>query len=979
MDKYNNMKKLTILSFFIAYTLLGSSFAQAATTSSVWSPLKSAKTIKSDTHSTQFSLAEAQLKETLANEGYRAITVPSPNGDLHTFRLSDAQIMPESLAAKFPNIKAFSGVSISNPALSGRFTLTPSGMSAMFEAEVNQELRRVFVDPVRNTKNTYSSYVITPVTKQQAQLGYTKHAPKLFNVNRDLGRDRIKAQKTSEADQPQEQITYRLAMTAAGEYTEFHGGTVASAMAEIVIMVNRLNELFAVELGVQFQLIAKNDLLIFTDPATDPFNNDSDDGDINQIETDTRIGTANYDIGHIVNTNGGGLAVLGSLCWDGFKANGITGSNQPANDAFWIDFVAHEIGHQFGANHSFNGTSGSCAGGNREANAAYEVGAGTTIMSYAGICSGQNITFQVDDYYHVHSLNEMAKTIEDNLTFAPNCGVRTDQGNIQPVANAGDDKIIPASTPFVLTGGATDQNTSDTLSYSWEQYDLGTASTSQLDDETDEGSGPLFRSLPPTTSPSRFFPRKINALQRTTAYGEAMATTNRTMNFQFTVRDNQGGNASDTMQVTVVDTGAPFQVTAPTRNDVITSNPLTVTWDVAGTDQDPINCSSVNIELSNNTGGSYDVTLASGIANDGSASVNLPQTDGEQRFQNIRVMCANNVFYSTSLGVFSSNIDDTNPLRITGQNPLSTPEDVPLTLTIEDFTFSLSPSSITVLSGTNYTVINNTITPSEDYNGPLNVSVTATANSTNSEIFNANVTVDAVNDAPIANDDSATVEQDSNTNNIDVISNDTDVDMNDVISVSTATANGTGTVTLTSDTIVYTPPVGFNGIETITYSITDGTDTATGTLTVTVNAPPVNNPPVAQPDTGSTKSGNAITIAVLANDSDADNDSLSISSVSTSGSGSVSIQGNSIRYVSASDFTGNEVITYEVSDGEATTSGTLTVTVTAPQTSTQTPPANSSGSSGGSMSWFALLALVLIATGRYLALTSLNKSTKRNT
>lgn len=975
MDKYNNMKKLTILSFFIACILSSNSFAQTATTSSVWSPLKRAKTIESDIYLTQFSLDEAQLKETLVNEGYRTITVPSPNGDLHTFRLNDAQIMPESLAAKFPDIQAFSGVSISNPTLRGRFTLTPSGMSAMFEAEVNQQLRRVFVDPIRHTKNTYRSYVITPVTKQQSQLEYTKHAPKIFNVNRDLGRNTIKAQKTSAPDQPQALIKYRLAMTAAGEYTEFHGGTVASAMAEIVIMVNRLNELFTIELGVEFQLIANNDLLIFTDPETDPFNNDADDGDINQVETDNRIGSAHYDIGHIVNTNGGGLAVLGSLCWDEYKANGITGSNQPTNDAFWIDFVAHEIGHQFGANHSFNGTSGSCAGDNREANAAYEVGAGTTIMSYAGICSGQNITFQVDDYYHVHSLNEMAKTIEDNLTFAPNCGVRTEQGNIQPIADAGPDSTIPANTPFVLTGIGTDQNTSDTLSYSWEQYDLGPASTSKLDDETDEGSGPLFRSLAPTASPSRFFPRKINALQRTTAYGEAMPTTNRTMNFQFTVRDNQGGSASDAMQVTVIDTGAPFQVTSPTRNDVITSNPLTVTWDVAGTDQAPINCTSVDIELSNNTGGSYDVILASSVANNGSAEVNLPQTDGEQRFQNIRVRCTNNVFYSTSLGVFSSDIDELVLISITGQNSLSTEEDTSLTLTIADFTFSQTPSMLTVLPGANYSVVGNTVTPNANFNGTLSVNVRATANSA---VFSTNVTILAVNDAPIANDDSTTVEQDSNTNNIDVLSNDTDVDMNDVLSIASVTANGTGTVTLANDTIVYTPAVGFNGTETITYTITDGTDTATGTLTVTVNALPVNNAPIAQPDTGSTTSGNTITTAVLTNDSDADNDSLSISSVSTSGSGSVSIQGNNIRYASASDFTGTEVITYEVSDGQATTSGTLTVSVTAPPVPTPTPPASSGGNSGGSVSWYALLALVLMATRRYPALTSLANSTIRH-
>lgn len=886
MDNTNNMKKLTIPLLFIAYTLSGTCNAETiADHQTVWSPLKNAKNSESEIYSTQFKLAEPELQETLFKTNYRSITVPSPNGEMHTFELKDAQIMPQPLAVKFPNIKAFSGVSITNPALSGRFTLTPSGMSAMFEAEVNQQLRRVFIDPIRDTDNLYRSYTMTSITQSQVPLGYKKHAPKIFNVNRDIGEKTLKAQKTSAPNSPQEQITYRLAMTAAGEYTEYHGGSIGSAMAEIVIMVNRLNELFASELGIQFQLVENNDLLIFTDPTTDPFNNDSDDGDINQVETDNRIGNVNYDIGHIVNTNGGGLAVLGSICWDGYKANGITGSNQPTNDAFWIDFVAHEIGHQFGANHTFNGLSGNCANGNRASSAAYEVGAGTTIMSYAGICSGQNVTLQVDDYFHVHSLNEMAATIEDNQNFAPNCGVRTAMGNTQPVANAGEDKIIPAATPFVLTGTGSDQDTGDTLSYSWEQYDLGPASESQLDDETDEGSGPLFRSLAPSSAPSRFFPRKINALQRTTTYGEAMPTTNRTLNFQFTVRDNQGGSASDMMQVSVIDTGTAFQVTAPTRNDVITDNPLTVTWDVAGTDEAPINCTNVNIELSNNTGGSYDFILASGVANNGSASVNLPQTDGEQRFQNIRVMCANNVFYSTSLGVFSSSIDGTNPISITGQNPLSTPEDTSLTLTITDFTFSETPSQITVLPGTNYTVTGNTITPNAHFNGTLNVSMTATVNDVSSAIFNASVNVVSVNDTPIANDDSATVEQDSNTNNIDVISNDTDIDINDVIFVTTATTNGSGTVTLVNDIVIYSPAAGFSGIETITYTISDGTDTATGTLTITVTATEVTTP---------------------------------------------------------------------------------------------IPPANSGGGSGGSISWLALLTLILMATHRRRIWTSLFNYSQRN-
>jgi hypothetical protein len=224
-------------------------------------------------------------------------------------------------------------------------------------------------------------------------------------------------------------------------------------------------------------------------------------------------------------------------------------------------------------------------------------------------------------------------------------------------------------------------------------------------------------------------------------------------------------------------------------------------------------------------------------------------------------MCANNVFYSTSLGVFSYNIDGTNPISITGQNPLSTPEDTSLTLTITDFTFSETPSQITVLPGTNYTVTGNTITPNAHFNGALNVSMTATVNDVSSAIFNASVNVVSVNDTPIANDDSATVEQDSNTNNIDVISNDTDIDINDVIFVTTATTNGSGTVTLVNDIVIYSPAAGFSGIETITYTISDGTDTATGTLTITVTATEVTTP--IPPDNSGGGSGGSISWLAL--------------------------------------------------------------------------------------------------------------------
>ena len=961
------MNQLTVKAllplFLLSTTVLT---AQAHTEQDTLWHIHTANKATNTVSSQHFTLDESRLAQDLTQAQYAQVQVPGPDGVMHIFRLSDAGIMPAKLAAKFPNIRAFTGINITDPSLTGRFNFSSKGMSAMFDAPLDNDLERIFIDPIMDTDNEYRSYKVTPEAQQLAQQRFTKYAPKVMNVNR-VFEPSVRAQKTGQPNTTQDRITYRLAMTATGEYTQYHGGTVADAMAEIVIMVNRLNDIFEVELGVTLQLVDDNDQLIFTDAATDPFNNDSQDGDLNQTVTDNRIGSANYDIGHIVNTNGGGLAVLGALCWDGYKADGITGSGSPTNDAFWVDFVAHELGHQFGANHTFNATTGSCGGGNRESEAAYEVGAGTTIMSYAGICGEQNITGQVDDYYHVHSLNEMAAEIEFARQNTPNCGIRIASQNTHPQANAGNDYIIPANTPFILTGEATDANTTDTLTYSWEQYDLGTATSSKLDDETDNGDGPLFRSLSPSNGPQRYFPKKISALQRLTSNGETLPTTNRDLNFQFTVRDNQGGSASDQMQLTVIDTGTAFEVTSPARNDVYTSNPITVAWTVAGTDQAPINCTTVDIELSNNTGGTYPLRLAANVPNNGSALVNLPNTDGEQRFQNIRVVCSNNIFYSPSEGVFSSNITAPPAVIVTGQNTLSVAEDTSLTLVINNFTFSETPELITVQPGENYAIANNTITPASNFTGPLAVNIVATLNGQTSNVFIANVTVTPVNDAPIANEDVAIIMQNSTDNVIAVLNNDTDVDTNDILTVVSTQLSAGGTATIVPTGISYTPAVGFLGTETINYTISDGTAQASSTLTITVEEPAPNLPPVTIADTATTTTGTTINVLVLANDTDTEGDTLTLSSAVTNGSGAVSVVGNNVRYVSATNFTGNEVITYTISDGSNTATGTLTVTVNAAPTPAPTPP-STGGSSGGSMSFFALLSLLIIATRRALRL-----------
>ncbi|WP_339330504.1 reprolysin-like metallopeptidase [Aeromonas hydrophila] len=571
--------------------------------------------------------------------GARSLTLPLPDGGEVTFTLQAYDLLPADQAAKFPEILTFKGHNPAAPVETGRFDLGPVGFHAMF----THQGRTVFVDPLRNADG-YAVYY-----QQDAYSRLEEDADKV------IGSEASRALAHKVQVDGNVRKRYVIAISAAGEYTQFHGGSKVLATAAIATLLNRVNEVYQRDVGAEFQLASGNDSVIFIDPATDPFYNGDNPDYVSGVSSiyeknDTSKNVqvqgdafANgdlgaFDIGHVLNTGGGGLAGLGVLCTTD-KSAGMTGSATPVGDAFFIDYVAHEIGHQFGADHTFNGTTNSCGSGNREATQAWEPGSGTSIMAYAGICGDENIQPHSDPYFHSKSIEQMRA----HMATVPACGTTLNLGNNAPQAAAGASRIIPANTPFVLKGAGADLD-GDPLTYTWEQIDLGTESSS-LATMVDDGSRPLFRFVSPTSSAERILPSLPSLLSGTLAKGEAWPTTNRDLNFRLTVRDGKGGVASDDMKVQVVNTGSAFRLTAPLGGALTPGASQAVGWDVAGTTLAPISCSKVDLFITQNEGTSWS-NLAVSQPNSGAATVTLPADLASAA--RLKVACSDNIFFAIS-------------------------------------------------------------------------------------------------------------------------------------------------------------------------------------------------------------------------------------------------------------------------------------------------------------------------------------------
>lgn len=603
-----------------------------------------------------YALDEQGMKQSLVaangKDRTQAIVMEFPNADgkFESFRVFELSNMEPELAARYPDIKSYAGQGIEDPSTTIRFSMSPLGFQSMV---IYGDRTAVFIEKYNTEGTLYTVYR----KKDKAASLSAFDCKVIDSAKKDLQLSNAMQLRPNADDGVLR--TYRLAMSVTGEYTTYFGGTKALALAAINNTMTRVNGVFELDFGVHMNLIANTDAVIYTNASTDPYSAAATGagGAWNQELQSTLtsvIGNANYDIGHLFGASGGGgnAGCIGCVCVNPTtsvplgKGSGFTspGDAIPSGDNFDIDYVAHEMGHQFGANHTFTHS-------NEGTGKQMEPGSGSTIMGYAGITS-LDVQPHSDAYFHAVSIQQVTDYIKTTT-----CQTTTTTGNAIPTANAGADYTIPKSTPFVLTGSGTDAN-GDALTYIWEEMDNGSSSAAPSATKT---TGPNFRSYSPSSSTSRYFPRIQSTIAgATTTAGteltvEALSSVARTLNFRFTVRDNHAGgpaNNSDDMVVTVNATAGPFAVTAPnTAVSWPVGSSQTVTWSVAGTTANGVNCANVDILLSTDGGLTYPITLLAGTPNDGTQAITVPNNIGTTN--RVMVKGSNHIFFDISNANFS--------------------------------------------------------------------------------------------------------------------------------------------------------------------------------------------------------------------------------------------------------------------------------------------------------------------------------------
>ena len=590
------------------------------------------------------------------------IELPAPNGSFIEYRVWKHSTMHPELAAKYPEINSYKAVAVDNPDVWAVLNFGDNG----FDAMVFGGTEKYFIDPYSTINNGYYIVYYRKDYQRENQIEFNCHT-KADPTETTFG-EKIELQSPNSRGAAKtygtNKKTFRLALSCTGEYAKAVDGANPTKSGVITAMnktLARVNGILESEMNVSLQLIANNDVLVYLDPDTDPFTaseNFSIGGQTqskNQSNTSSEIGTVNYDIGHVFCTGDGGIADLKALCDIGFKARGVTGKANPVGDPFDVDYVAHELGHQLGAEHTFNSTGTGC-GSHAVAHAAYEPGSASTIMGYAGLCSGNNVQNSSDDYFHAKSLDQISTYIISTNPLT--CGSTTSATNNAPsVPDINATYEIPKETPFELQAPVVTDSDHDVLTYCWEQYDLGDfgkgLSTCLL--------GPTFRSFAPTTSRWRIFPELDQLRNGVYSYpNEKLPTVDRQLNFRLTVRDVYQGEgvydwSDNTVKLNATTSSGPFRVTSQNSNSAYWRNGgnYNVTWDVANTTAPPVSCATVDIFLSLDNGETW-TSLVSNTPNDGSETITVPM-GSHTASARVKVKGHNNVFFDMGDGMFVIN------------------------------------------------------------------------------------------------------------------------------------------------------------------------------------------------------------------------------------------------------------------------------------------------------------------------------------
>lgn len=648
MNKIQTFIRMRLISSFLFFTIL---FADAQG-QTLWRPIDAAQQHldAQDAHYLPskgqfFTLDFNELVQQLKSGGKLSMEIPDPDGRLRVFTVRFDPVAEPGYYERHPMTGTYKVHQEDSPRNHGRIDHTIMGFHAMYRIDG----RLVFIDPVvRGRTDLYAVYYRDEYydgpPPQHFQCEMHHHPDEVVVEIPEVDQSSPVANLRQES---QNHRQYRFAVATTGEYYNANGGSVAAVSAELITLVNRVNDVYEVEAAAKLLLVANNDTLIFTDPATDPYTNGNTQAMINENPPviNGRIGLNNYDIGHVMGTNAGGLAQLFSVCSPGGKARGVTSAGQLKGDPFYIDYVCHEVGHQFSATHTMN----MCDNQNETESTAVEPGSGSTIMSYSGLCGmANNITNLSGSYYHGVNLAQI-KSFIANPDQGGSCGELLPTDNIPPTVDHSytNGFFIPILTPFKLEADAFDPNEEDQLTYCWEQIDLGGFRTPV---GQPQGNAPIFRSWDPTPNPIRYFPRLPSVVTGNFTNQELMPSYSRDLNFRVSVRDNArpaGGVVWRDVSFHATDQAGPFAVTSfPTIDTVYQGDFVEINWDVANTDQPPVNCKSVNILLSTNGGLAFPITLSENVPNTGSHFVSIPvisTTAGR-----IMVEAADNVFFNTT-------------------------------------------------------------------------------------------------------------------------------------------------------------------------------------------------------------------------------------------------------------------------------------------------------------------------------------------